>query len=143
MSNRLGDKSTLPSPQADDKTIALVTEIMRKKPTVQFEVLEDGNITFRFPLAGTPMTPSALRNAKLLPTRWFANAVGEYLVRINLDRLDAAVRRADYPQLAGQRRHYGFGLWISWHNLKFQFHCELINRLFNEELRWELRGVIP
>jgi hypothetical protein len=130
-----------PSPEPVDKTNLLVIDIMRKKPTVQFEFLKDGNIRFKLPLAGTVMANPNLAHAKLLQTHWFANSVGEYLVRCNLACLDEAVSRADYPELAAKQIHTNFGLRLKQHHLEFQFHCQLLHRLFNERLRWELREV--
>lgn len=138
--NRLGDDFMKPPPQAVDRTRILVAQVMLRRPTVQFE-WNEGSIRFRLPLDNRVMSASDLPNAKLLRTRWFANSIGEFLVRTNLEALDEVVRRADYPALAGQQCHTGFGLWINPQSLQFQFHCSLLNRVFNEHLKWELRGV--
>ena len=141
MDNRLGNPAPNPSPEPVDKTNLLVIDIMRKKPKVAFEFLPDGNIRFKLPLAGTVLAHCNIADAKLMQTRWFGNFVGEYLVRINIAQLDEVVRRADYADLAQQQCHTGFGLRYCLTHLQFQFHCQLLNRLFNEGLKKELRGV--
>jgi hypothetical protein len=93
------------------------------------------------PLHGYAMSLDVLPNARLLRTRWFADALGGYLVHTNIDRLSDMVCRADFADLATQNLHTGFGLTINPRHLEFQFHCQLLNRIFNERLRWELRGV--
>ena len=142
MSNRLGDEFAKSPPQADDRTRLFVAQIMLRRPKIQrFEFLPDGNIRFRLPLANTAIAGTNLAGARLLRTRWFADFIGEYLVRLNLARFDEIVDRSDYPELARQKCHTGFGLWICPTYLQFQFHCELLNSLFNEGLKQDLRQV--
>lgn len=139
--NRFGDGISKPPPEAVDKTRILVAMVMLRRPSIKFEFLPGGSIHFRLPLDNSAMSSSNLEQARLMRTRWFADAVGEYLVRTNLEKLDTFVRRAEFPDLAGLQRHTGFGLWINPDSLQFLFHCSLLNRLFNEHLKWELRGV--
>lgn len=142
MSNRLGDEFAKSPPQADDRTRIFVAQIMLRRPKIQrYEFLPDGNVRFRLPLANTAIAGTNLAEARLLRTRWFANSIGEFLVRLNLAIFDEVVHRSDYPDLATQKFHTGFGLWINPYYLQFQFHCELLNRLFNEGLKQELRQV--
>lgn len=143
MASRFGECLPPPSPERADRTRIYVAQLMLKRPKVEFEWMGDGNIRFGLPLDDTAMPPSVLRNAKLLRTQWFANSVGEFLVRTNFDSLDDFVRQENFPELASQRWYTGFGMWITPHGLQFQFHCEVLNRLFNERLRWELRGIHP
>lgn len=138
--NRFGE-GIAPPPEAVDRTRILVAQTLLKRPTVQFEWMNDGSICFRLPLDGRTMSPSDLANAQLLRTRWFANAAGEFLVRTNIEQLDDYIHREDFPYLAEQNCHTNFGLWIRPHSLQFQFHCSLLNYLFNESMKWELRGV--
>jgi len=122
-------------------THLIVAKVMLKRPKVQFECYMDGNIEFKLHFAKIGMPHFDLLSAKLLHTQWFANAIGEFLVRLNIDQLDAVVGQADYPVLVQQKNHTGFGLRFHPHYLQFKFHCSLLNRLFNERIRWELRGV--
>jgi hypothetical protein len=138
MPNRFGEGIAPPLP-AVDRTRIFIARLMLKKPRVQFEFLPDGNIRFKLPLDDAAMSPADLANAKLLRTKWFANAVGEFLLRTNIEALDDYIQREDFPCLAEQNCHTNFGLWIRPHSLQFQFHCQLLNQIFNESLRWELR----
>jgi len=142
MVNRLGDGSTPPSPKAADMTRVFIAQLMLRKPKIeQIECSPDGDIRFQLPLFRTAIAGSSLAGAQLLRTRWCANFVGGFLVRFNLGRFDPIVQRADFPALIGQGRHTAFELWITPTYLQFQFHASLLNQIFNEGLRWELRAV--
>lgn len=135
------DRFPLPSPQRADRTRILIANIMLKKPNVRFEHSTDGSIMIRLPLDHPSLAAGELANARLVRTNWFADAVGGFLLHTNFEQLDEFVCSANYPALATQQIHIGFGLRISPRFLEFVCQAELLNRIFNERLRWDLRGV--
>jgi hypothetical protein len=134
---RFGDGSA-PSPERADRSSVFIAQLMLKKPKVQFDCNADGLIRFDLPLAGSAFPPADL---KLLRTRWFADCVGEYLVRVNPEAVGEVLCRPDYPDLANSGRHTGFGLFISPDHLTFTFHTELLSRIMNETIKSALRGI--
>lgn len=141
MPTRFGDRYPLPSPPRADRTRILIARIMLGKPNIQFECSDEGIIKFQLPRDNPAIMGGDLANTRLMRTRWFADAVGGYLVHSSLNRLGDIVCRSDYADLAAQHFHSGFGLIINPRNLEFICHCELLSKIFNEHLKWELRGI--
>lgn len=139
--NRLGQKFA-PVPEPIDRTPNLVANVMLRRPQIQgCELLPDGCCKFNLPWKGTGMTMADLRGSRLARSRWFGNTLGEYLTRIHLHQFDSIVLDASYPRLDRSRRHGQFGYRISNEGLEFKFNAELLHRLFNEEIRREIREV--
>jgi hypothetical protein len=115
--------------------------MLLKRPIVDFDCDSDGFIRFTLPLNASAMSPEAMKHARLLRTRWFADAVGGFLVHSNFDRLNDIICRNDYAKLAAQQFHTGFGLVIHPGCLEFTCCCQVLNQLWNERLRWELKEV--
>ena len=142
MVNRLG-KKYLPYSEPVDRTANLVSNIMLAKPPIQnCELMPDGNVRFQLLLKDTGLTAMDLRHAKLMRSRWFANAIGEFLVRCHPHQFDALILGSDYPQSVRKKIHGGFGYRITNEFIEFKFCCELLHRLFNEAMKQEVRQAI-
>jgi hypothetical protein len=137
---RFGDGHA-PAPERADRTRIFVAQLMLKKPKVQFESSDNGLFRFDLPLAGSALSATDFANAKLVRTRWFADFVGEYVVRTNPEAVDEILCRPDYPDLTESGRHGGFGLFIGSDRLTFSFHAQLLSQLTNEALKSTLRGI--
>ena len=142
MVNRLG-KRYVPTAERFDSAPSLVAAIMTRKPPIEnCELLPDSCVRFRLPLSSTGMTAMDLRGSKLLRSRWFGNAVGEFLVRINMTQFDEIILNERYPKLDRTRKHAQFGYRFSAEFIEFKFHAELLLRIFNEGVKKELRELV-
>ena len=137
--NRLGQKFTA-TPERVDRTPNLVASIMIRRPAIEnIELTADGCVRFQLQLCRTGMTLMDLRGSKLLKTRWFGNATGEFLVRSNMSQFDDIVLNPNYPKLDRTKKHSQFGYRITPEFIEYKFHHELLLKIFSDNMKRELR----
>lgn len=143
MTNRLGDMAgALPPPEVEDTTPKILAKILTSRPKVRgFTMLENGDVQFSISLSPYKISAVELRDARHLRTRWCAELIGGFLVRTNYEVFAELVECDDYLNWTAGKWHGGFGLWIGENQLRFQFQVSLLNLIWNESLRHELRGV--
>ena len=88
------------------------------------------------------MTMADLKGSRLARSRWFANTIGEFLVRIHFRQFDDIILSPSYPKLDRTKRHSQFGYRFAAEHIEFKFNAELLHRIFNEGMKTELRELV-
>ena len=139
--NRLGKKFTSIDSPIDQTPNFIAGIFIRRPPIEKCELLPDGSIQFRLLLKNTGMTMN-WREAKMMRTRWFANCLGEFLVRSNFYRFDEIVLSPAYPKQDRSKTGFQFGYRITTEFIEFKVHSAILFSVFNEGLRRELRELV-
>jgi len=111
-----------------------------KKYNIHIEsVNDDGDVVFSTLQKDMGISDEDVKNSTIIKSNFFANFVGEFLVRANFNKFLKIMLKTnpnEYRKLVCGFNHKNFGMLIGAKNkfFKFQFHISLIQSILTEDL---------
>jgi len=103
------------------------------------DVCSDGDVVFSVPLSDLGLTSESLALTPLSQTDFFANFVGEYIVRKNINQFADVLYSIDpqiYEEVVCAEEHTGFGSVISKNTImRFSMHISLVQQILTEDFK--------
>lgn len=100
---------------------------------------KDGDVVFSLPQKSIGLTDEDIKKYAIIRTNYFANFVGEFLVRKNINKflkmlLD--INTDEYRKVVCGFNHKNFGMFVCAKSktFKFQFHISLVQSILTEDL---------
>ena len=100
---------------------------------------KDGDVVFSLPQKSIGLTDEDAKKYSILKSNYFANFVGEFLVRKNINKFLKMLLEIDadvYRKIVCGFNHKNFGMFVCAKSktFKFQFHISLIQSILTEDL---------
>lgn len=126
------------------KTRAFFQKILNSKNLDDIKINEckkDGDISFIIKRENMGLSPDDLNNNKpQIFNEFFANFIGEILVRENIDEFAKIIisNKEDYNDIVNQFEHKKFGMSYSNNVFLFSFHISLIQKILTEDIKRQI-----
>jgi hypothetical protein len=133
-------KKDLPKKDFPFEENALFMSILNSSPVVKILTLKpDGDFVFSVSIQDLGLTTEELEKEPITATVFFANFVGELLVRRNLEKFVVMLDHLDqkiYDQMVNhyQHKHFGLRRISEDDSIRFVFHSSLIQDILTEDL---------
>ena len=103
------------------------------------DIGKDGDIIFSLPQKSLGLTDEDMKKYPILKSNFFANFIGEYLVRKHINKFLKMLLEIDsgeYQKTVCGFNHKNFGMFVCAKSktFKFQFHISLIQAILTEDL---------
>jgi len=120
---------------------SLFTKLLKKKKyNIDIEkVTKEGDIIFFIDQKALGLLDQDFKKYPILKTNFFANFMGEFLVRHNINEFTKIILNippSEYNNIVNKFNHRNFGMFYQQTNqiFTFQFHVSLIQNILLEEL---------
>jgi len=118
---------------------ALLARVVRADATITYNEMSGiGDIRFSIPMRATKLSRVAMQRHPVCRTAFFADLIGELLVRKNLPVFVDVLKKLDatvYDSTVSKHKHRHFGLIIDEDDvLHFEFHISLVQHILTEDL---------
>lgn len=111
-----------------------------KSPDIKTENIgKDGDIVFSLPQKSIGLMDEDMKKYPILRSTYFANFIGEYLVRKHINKflkMLLEIDSSEYKKTVCGFNHKNFGMVVCSKSktIKFQFHISLIQGILTEDL---------
>ncbi len=99
---------------------------------------KEGVVEFFIPIEKLGLSKEQLKKLAAAPYHYLANAMGQVLVRSQIDKFSNLMRNKDYGKLCRAYVHKRFAFHKAGEKACFRFHLNLLYRLINDNLAREI-----